>query len=257
MKKVAVVTGANSEIGREVILRLSKADYIVYALSKQKVEYGYQNIIALTLDITNSDACEKLVSKISQKEKTVDVLVNIAGYTISGPSLGFSESDFRDIVNVNLFGAFRLIKNIYPLMKINGGGKIVNITSLNGLISLPNFGLYSASKHALEALGNALYYELYKDKIFVINIIPGAIKKTGENTTVLHHKPAREKFLILKLLFPMLTPDYVAAKIITLINKSNPLPILIIGADAKIMILLKNVLPQFLWVRLMRFIWEK
>ena len=134
MKKIAVVTGANSEIGREVILRLSKADYIVYALSKQKVEYGYQNIIALTLDITNSDACEKLVSKISQKEKKVDVLVNIAGYTISGPSLGFSESDFRDIVNVNLFGVFRLIKNIYPLMKMNGGGKIVNITSLNGLI---------------------------------------------------------------------------------------------------------------------------
>jgi len=52
MKKIAVVTGANSEIGREVILRLSKADYIVYALSKQKVEYGYQNIIALTLDIS-------------------------------------------------------------------------------------------------------------------------------------------------------------------------------------------------------------
>ena len=123
----------------------------------------YLNIIALTLDITNSDACEKLVSKISQKEKKVDVLVNIAGYTISGPSLGFSESDFRDIVNVNLFGVFRLIKNIYPLMKMNGGGKIVNITSLNGLISLPNFGLYSASKHALEALGDALYYELYKD----------------------------------------------------------------------------------------------
>lgn len=256
MKKVALITGATSDLGKEVVKKLSAKGYIVFATSREKFTPENKNVVAFLLDVRNREKCEDVVKKIIKKRKRIDCLINIAGYTISGPTLSFEEDDLKELLDVNLFGPFRLIKIVYPFMKRAGGGRIINITSLNGLVSLPNFGLYSSSKHALEALGNALYYELYKEKIFVTNLAPGAIKKE-DGKLLIPHKPAREKFFILKLLMPMLKAEEVAEVIVELLENPSPPPTLVMGADAKIVLALKGILPGFIWSRLMRYVWER
>ncbi len=257
MKKVALVTGATSELGEKVIGRLLERGCIVYAASREKTRIRRKYLYPVVLDVRNDNLCKTLIKKIVDEARRLDYLINIAGYTISGSSLSFSTSDFKNLIDTNLLGPFRLIKEVYPVMKKQEGGRIVNITSLNGLVSLPNFGLYSASKHALEALGNALYYELFSENIFVTNVAPGAIKKEREKKPSLTHKPAREKFFILKFLMPMLSADEVASRIVDLLDKKTPPPTLVLGMDSKIVLFLRRILPGFLWSRLLRFIWEK
>lgn len=256
MKRVVLITGATSDLAKEVISKLAIEGYKVYATSKVEFTPEDKSVSVFSLDVRSWENCKDVIEKIIKREKRIDCLINIAGYTISGPSLSFNEDDFKNLLDINLLGPFRLIKSIYPFMKQRGGGRIINITSLNGLVSLPNFGLYSSSKHALEALGNALYYELYKEKIFVTNLAPGAIEKKGGGLTF-SHKPAREKFFLLKFLMPMLSPEKVADSIVNLLQNPNPPPTLVLGSDAKILLALKRFLPGFIWWYLMRYVWEK
>lgn len=257
MQKVILVTGASSGLGKEIIEILSK-DYVVYAGIRNigEVEEG-ENIRSVKLDITSDKDTKDAIEKIVKDEGRVDVLVNVAGYTLVGPSLDFTSDDFSKLLDVNTVGAFRLIKNAVLDMKKRKEGRIINITSLNGLISFPNFGLYSASKHGLDALGLALRYELAKDGIWVTNIAPGAILSDEKTSKALPHKPAREKFKFLYFLMPMVTRREVALKIRDLIESSNPPGEIIMGADAKITTFLKRVPPPFIWEYLMSYVWSK
>lgn len=250
--KVAIVTGASSEIGLQTIRLLIDAGYVVYALSRSSTGLKGKNINNIILDINNSDDVNKFIKGFCKSE--VDLLINIAGVTRSGDSLSFSEDEFKTTLETNLIAPFRLIKGFYPYFK-KKGGRIVNITSLNGIISLPNFGIYSASKFALNALGNALFYELRKDDIFVTNIIPGAVIK--DDNKGLSHKPAREKFIILKLLMPMITPMHVAETIVKIARVKKPPSEILLGNDTKILNFLRRYLPLRLWEKIMLYIWQK
>ena len=255
--KVVLVTGTSSDLGMAVVHKFNELNYKVYALSRTSVHFTDKRIVNKSLDLTNEANCKKVIEEIYAKERRIDVLVNLAGSTVSGPTLNYSLNQFKELMEVNLFAPFYLTQCVYPIMKKNGDGRIINITSLNGLVSLPNFGLYSASKHALEALGNALYFELAKENIYVTNVAPGAIRKKGGSGVDFSHKPAREKFPMLAYLLPMLTTDMVANKIAEVVGKKNPPTSVVLGPDAQILTLLKRLLPQFLWIKLMRLIWEK
>lgn len=255
MKKIALVTGAGSEIGKETIKLLVNEGYFVYALSREKTDSKSSAIKDITLDITNEVECKNFFEVLEKKKERINLLVNIAGRTISGPSLSYSNQELRLLLEVNLIAPFSFIKNVYPTMK-NRGGRIVNITSLNGVVSMPYFGLYSASKFALSALGNALFYELKNEKVFITNIIPGAIKREGPKVDF-SHKPAREKFIFLKILMPMLSPKEVANRIYSIALSKTPPAEVVMGCDARIIIFLKRLLPSFVWEKLMLYIWQK
>jgi short-subunit dehydrogenase len=210
----------------------------------------------IRLDISGDNDCESAIEKIQKEVGRIDVLINNAGYTISGKTCEFGSTEYLNILNVNVIGAFRLIKKVVPTMKKQKSGRIINITSLNGLVSLPNFGLYSSSKFALDALGVALRYELAKDGIWITNVAPGAIS-SGEKGTSLPHKPAREKLWILKLLMPMISREEIAGKIEEIIRKPNPPSQVVLGNDAKITYFLQRFLPSCCWDRLMFYVWNK
>lgn len=259
MGKIALVTGSNSQLGTVIVKHLLKDGYKVYAGVRDLREISSrEKLIPLKLDITKDDQCIKAIKKIKKEAGRIDVLVNNAGYTLTGPDLEFSAEDFVNILNTNAVGAFRLIKLVAPLMKKQRKGRIINITSLNGLVSLPNFGVYSSSKHALEALGEALRYELIKDKIYITNIAPGAIGSgRPSDTKKFKHKPVREKFKFLYFLLPMVTAESVAKKIVEIVEADSPPAKVILGMDALITTTLYKLLPSFVWETLMGYLWNK
>ncbi|HET7098877.1 MAG TPA: SDR family NAD(P)-dependent oxidoreductase [Patescibacteria group bacterium] len=258
MSKIILVTGASSGLGKAIVTNLSSRGFTVYAGARDlsKLVKG-KNIIPVMLDITIDDSCKKVVEKIIKKDGKIDILINVAGYSLSGPTLDFSSKDFSLILNTNVIGAFRLIKEVVPNMQKRKSGKIINITSMSGLIAFPNFGLYSASKFALEALGKSLGYELAKDHISVTNVAPGAIKSETEVKPLFKHKTAREKFKFLNFLMPMVTKEQISNKVLDIIKDPNPPPSVILGADTKIIYFIQKILPTALWNKLQYFVWNR
>lgn len=254
MKKVVVlVTGTSSGLGKVIAHKLELKKYRVYWGSREKIAHPRQ----IKLDVTSDSDCDEAVRKIIKKEGRIDVLVNNAGYSLAGPTTDFSSEDFLKILDTNSVGPFRLIKRVVPYMRKRKSGRIINITSLNGFAALPNFGLYSSSKFALEALGQALRYELVGSGIWITNVAPGAILDEKKDVSKLPHKSAREKFWFLKILLPMITKEAVAQNVIDIIKSPNPPPRVVLGNDAKIVFLLQRYLPDFLWDRLMFFVWNR
>lgn len=258
MKKVALITGYSSRLGKEIAEKFSKGGYVVYAgtrnLDRNKTQNS--NIHLIKLDITKDASCKETVAYILKKEGRIDTLVNCAGYSIAGPVTSFNSQDYLSVLDTNVVGAFRLICEVVSHMKKRKSGEIVNITSLNGLVAFPNFGLYSSSKFAFEALSRSLRYELAKDNIRVTSVAPGAIKSETKSAP-LPHKPFREKFKLLSVLMPMVTSDKIAQVILKISSTKTPPASVILGMDAKITYFLNKLLPTFFWDKLQFFVWNR
>lgn len=261
-KKIILVTGATSKLGYPIVEALAEKKWIVYAGmrdTKKSIWKNSKNIIPIKLDITSDIQCKSAISKIIKAQKRLDVLINNAGVSLAGPTLEFTSDLFLEILNVNTLGAFRVSKYAAIFMrKQKFRGQIINITSLNGLVSLPNFGVYGASKFALEALTSSLRVELKKDNIWVTAIAPGAIKtsvKLSEHD--MPHKPIREKFKILQHLLKMATQDEVVKKIINTIESESPPAKIVVGRDAIVSSALNRYLPNVIWDNIILFMWKK
>jgi NAD(P)-dependent dehydrogenase (short-subunit alcohol dehydrogenase family) len=251
MKKVVLVTGAGRGLGKVIAQTLLDKGFTVYGTYRTSDQSLIKGVEYLKLDITSDEECERIINRIITKENIVDVLVNCAGVSISGPTLEYTADDFKRIFDINTIGAFRLIK----LLSKHGLSLVINITSLNGFLSLPNFGLYAASKFAIEALGTALRYEL-SPSIKVVNVAPGALlNENSANKFV--HKPVRNKFPFLNKIIPLTKMSTVAKVIVGLIDKKKVPGRVIIGRDAKIINLLQKILPAGVLDRLFLFLWEK
>ncbi|OGM13195.1 hypothetical protein A3D84_05315 [Candidatus Woesebacteria bacterium RIFCSPHIGHO2_02_FULL_42_20] len=253
MKEVVLVTGSSSGLGQEITLFLSKKDFVVYGGSRTETEID--GVKWLKLDITSDKSCKEAVHEIIKKEGKIDVLINNAGYALSGPFEKFSSYDYLKILDTNAVGAFRLIKEVLVNMKSRGGGKIINITSLSGLVSFPNFSVYSASKFAFQAFSESIRYELLKDNINITVVAPGAIY--SEEKVKLQHKSARQKLWPLRLLLPFVRGEKIVQKIYEIIKMDRPPVITVVGRDAKIIWVLNRLLPRALWDKLQKFIWNK
>jgi NAD(P)-dependent dehydrogenase (short-subunit alcohol dehydrogenase family) len=260
-KKVVLVTGSTSTIGRQLIEHLAARGCIVYAGARnpEKLTKKVNYIRPITLDITVDNDCKTAIQRIVDEEGRIDVLINNAAYTLTGPITDFNAQDYINLLDTNVVGAFRLLRCVYTHMKQQKSGRIINITSLNGLVSLPNFSLYSSSKFALEALGLALRQEWQQDGIWITNVAPGALKSElqvgdqGINTD----RTARQKFWILRILMPMVTQKKVVEKIATVIYCKTPPARVILGMDAHITTFLNRVLSSTMWDLLLRFVWNK
>lgn len=244
MKKIVLITGGSSNLGLEIIKKLKDAGYVIYAPT------------GLELNITNETSCLEFVHKIAKVHGRIDILINCAGITRVGLSLEESASNFLKTLDINAVGAFRLTKEVVKYMGKKSEGKIINIGSLNGIISLPNYGMYSASKHAFEAMFFALRQELRDRNIYVTNILPGAILNEKKTNLLQTNKPAREKIPILKYLMPFITPRQVAESVLKIAESKTSPARVILGNDAKITTLLMKILPFSFWDRLVFYVWD-
>jgi NAD(P)-dependent dehydrogenase (short-subunit alcohol dehydrogenase family) len=178
-KKVVLITGASAGIGKETALYLAGHGYVVYGAARRTdkmsdlVEKG---IRAIPMDVTDEDSINHGFAQLIEREGRIDVLVNNAGFGSYGAVEDVTIPDAKYQMDVNVFGAARLIKKVLPYMRAQRSGKIVNISSIGGKIATPFGGWYHASKFALEGLSDSLRNEVRPFGIDVIVIEPGGIK---------------------------------------------------------------------------------
>ncbi len=177
VSRAVLVTGCSSGIGRATAERLSVAGWTVYA-SARRIESieGCEGCHLLQLDVTDDASMRAAVERIEQEEGAVGSLVNNAGYSQSGAVESVSIDDARRQFETNLFGLARLTQLVLPGMREQGWGRIVNVSSMGGRLTFPGGGWYHASKHAVEALSDALRFETQGFGIDVVVIQPGLIR---------------------------------------------------------------------------------
>ena len=178
-KKIALVTGASSGIGKETALELAKYGYTVYAAARRvgkMKELESEGIHPIFLDVASEDSMIMGVDEIMHKEGRIDALVNCAGYGSYGAIEDVPMEEARRQFDVNLFGIARLIQLVLPGMRQNRYGKIVNISSMGGKIWTKFGGWYHATKFAVEGFSDCLRLELAPFGIDVIVVEPGGIK---------------------------------------------------------------------------------
>jgi len=185
--QTVLITGCSTGIGRAAAEHLAERGHNVYA-SARRIEsitdlerYGCK---ILSLDVTDQSSMRAAVDVIHSAEGAADVLVNNAGYGLQGPFEETSLDDIRRQFETNVFGAVALTQLVLPLMRERGRGRIVNISSMGGRITLPGGAFYHATKHALEAISDVARFELKPFGIDVVLIEPGIVKTNFGETAV-------------------------------------------------------------------------
>jgi len=177
-KKVALVTGASSGIGKATAQRLLKDGLTVYVAARrvEKMEdLKSQGAIPLAMDITKEEDVQHVIKTIAAQQGGVDVLVNNAGYAIYGAVEDTTIADARRQFDVNIFGLARITQLVLPYMREQKAGKIINISSMGGKMYTPLGAWYHGTKHALEGWSDCLRLELKQFGIDVVIIEPGVI----------------------------------------------------------------------------------
>ena len=179
-EKPVLVTGASSGIGRKIVELLIDKGKEVYATARKGKDIEalskLENTTAIKLDVTKPEEIAEAVHFIRKREKGLYGLVNNAGIANVGPIFTHSEEAMYEMFDVNVFGVHRMTNAILPFLFESKGGRIVNIGSISGILTGKSLGLYSMSKHALEAYTDTLYLSLKDIGIGVSIIEPGNFK---------------------------------------------------------------------------------
>ena len=249
MEKVALVTGSSSGIGYETSLALAREGYFTYAtmrdLKKEAVikkiaEEENLPLKVIELDVDNHDSVQNAVKTIIEEKQRIDVLVNNAGWGIWGTAEDVSIEEFRAQFETNFFSVVRMIQKVTPIMRKQGTGDIVNISSIAGRIGFPVSTAYISSKFAIEGLSESLRYELGPFGVDVIIIEPGVIKtnffdsmKTAKKANDVYKEITEKVISGVKMMAEMGTPPKeVANVIIKSLKEEKPLPRYVVGNDA-------------------------
>ena len=167
--KVVLVTGGSSGLGRAVVERLSADGHRVYGTSRRPAEGSR----LVTLDVTSDGSVAACVDAVLSDAGRIDVLVNNAGYGLAGSIEDTTVEEAAAQFDTNFFGAVRVTRAVLPVMLRQGRGRIISVTSLAALVSLPYQPYYSASKWALEGWAEALRHELAGTGVDACTVLPG------------------------------------------------------------------------------------
>lgn len=271
VSKAVLITGCSTGIGRATALRLAKAGHTVYATAR-KVETLQELAAAgcktLALDVCDEASIRRAVATVEQEAGAVGVLVNNAGYGSEGPIEEVPMEEVRRQFETNVFGLTILTKMVLPGMRKQGWGKIVNLSSMGGRMTLPGGGFYHATKYAVEAISDALRFEVQGFGIDVVVIEPGPIKTEFGDTAIKRvaalggaDSPYREFLTVLQRQIrdayegPMgrlaADADAVAKVIETAITASRPRTRYVITMAAHMMMGLRRWLPDRAWDAMM------
>ncbi len=178
----ALITGCSTGIGRATAVELTKHGYEVVATARRPESIEDLDVAGkLALDVDDDASVARAVAEAGE----IDVLVNNAGFGIHGPVEKMPLDTIRRLFETNVFGVIRTVQAFAPQMRGRGRGAIVNVSSVSGRVSAPLGGFYSATKYAVEALSEALHYELGHFGVRVVIIEPGIIETRFDTNRVI------------------------------------------------------------------------
>lgn len=270
-KRTVLVTGCSSGIGLATCHVLSRNNFMTYGtvrnLSKAKkiqdlINRENLSLKILRLDVNDNQSIKLAVKKILTDTGRIDVLINNAGYGMFGPVEEITTQEVKKQFETNFFGTIRLIKAIVPIMRKQGNGTIVNISSMVGRFGVPLNSAYVSSKFAVEGLSESISFELEEFGIRVIVIEPGVVKSDffqnvkvkGMNLESPYHKLMERRVNFLdKAMKNSPTSSYdVADTILEALNSKDPKFRYVIGNDATNSLRMRNSLSdrKFMeWIR--------
>jgi len=179
MADVVLITGCSTGIGKATALRLAKTGRTVYATARKPstlADLEAAGCKTLPLDVTDPVTMENAIARIESQHGAVDVLINNAGYGLYGPVEQLPMAELRRQFETNVFGLVELTQLVLPAMREKGRGRIINVSSMGGRMTLPGGGAYHASKYAVESLSDALRMEVRPFGIDIVLIEPGPVK---------------------------------------------------------------------------------
>ena len=274
-KKVAIVTGSSSGIGFQTALMLARNGYSTYASmrnidkSKTITEIAKKERLplqAIQLDVNDDVTVKNAINKIVKDGKRIDVLINNAGYGLFGALEELSIEEIKAQFETNFFGVVRVTQAVLPTMRNqNGGGTIVNISSVGGQVSVPILSAYNSTKFALEGLSESLSHELGPFGIRVIIIEPGFIKTNIMNSSVLAKRASVENspyYSFTKKIesyFKSMmdnpessNPEEVAKIILHAVTSDNPQLRFTVGNDASALVQAKRKMSESDFINLIK-----
>jgi NAD(P)-dependent dehydrogenase (short-subunit alcohol dehydrogenase family) len=269
MNNTVLITGASSGIGKATAKLLLAGGYKVYAGARRVEnlkELERLGAGTMFLDVTEETSLKSAVDLVLKEEGRLDILINNAGYGAHGAIEDVPMSEARRQFDVNLFGLARLTQLVLPVMRKQGSGKIVNISSIAGKITLPLGGWYHASKHALEAYSDALRAEVHRFGIKVILIEPGAIKTEWDTVALVNLSKYSGKGPYAAMTDTLTNkfragyragapgPEVVARTILKALRSTRPAARYAVPFQARLILLLKWLLPDCVMDLALRFL---
>jgi NAD(P)-dependent dehydrogenase (short-subunit alcohol dehydrogenase family) len=254
MSKVVFITGISSGFGKHTSALLAQKGYKVYGTYRTPCECP-PLVNALQMDVTDPVAVERCINQVLEKEGRIDALINNAGMHTGGAIEVMSYEDIRLQMETNFMGAIYTIRTALPAMRRQGGGTIVNISSLGGIMGLPFQGIYSSCKFAIEGLSEALRMELREFNIRVVVINPGDFHtKNTANRKKVYQSGSVDAYVkqftkTLSILESDETngkdPEILARKLYRILEKKRPAHRYIIASfDQKLARFIKCIIPE-------------
>src|SRR3954468_7914225 len=178
VSRAVLITGCSSGIGRATAERLAARGYTVYATARRPdaiADLEARGCRVLALDVTDEDSMQAAVATVQDEQGAVGALVNNAGYSQSGAVEEVPMAEVRRQFETNVFGLVRMCQLVLPGMRAQGYGRIVNVSSMGANFTFPGGGLYHATKYAVEAISDALRFEVKGFGVDVVLLQPGLI----------------------------------------------------------------------------------
>ncbi len=188
-RRVALVTGASSGIGRATTTALRQAGYRVFGTSRKAVADGADGLEMLVCDVTDDASVQSMLAELLKRAGRIDLLVNNAGIGLLAGAEESSISQAQALFNVNVFGVIRVTNAVLPVMRKQGRGRVVNMSSVFGLIPSPYNALYASTKHAVEGYSESLDHEVRTLGIRVVLVEPGATRTAFEENIIRPDQP--------------------------------------------------------------------
>jgi short-subunit dehydrogenase len=187
---VALVTGATSGIGELAAVALVKAGYRVVGTGRNtSTSAQHDGVTFVNLDVTSDESVANTVRQVTERFGRIDVLVNNAGMGLAGATEDSSLAQDRKLFEVNVFGVMRMTKAVLPQMRVQGSGRIINISSIFGFIPAPYLAAYGATKHAVEGYSESVDHEVREHGVRVLLVEPAGTKTGFDDNTAQPDSP--------------------------------------------------------------------
>jgi NAD(P)-dependent dehydrogenase (short-subunit alcohol dehydrogenase family) len=262
MKKIILITGISSGFGKQTAQFLAEQGHTVYGTIRKECEVS--NLVnVLKMDLTDKESIKKIVETIIGKEGRIDVLINNAGMHTGGPIETSPAENIRLQMDTNFMGTVHLTREVLPIMRKQGGGMIVNFSSIGGLMGLPFQAFYSTSKFAIEGFSEALRMEVSKFNIKVVVINPGDFHTSNSANRRNFLAPSGSEDPYQKQFEKTLSiiekdeangwdPVILAKKLVKIVERKNPSQRYIIAScEQKFAVFLKHVLSGKLFMKIL------